>query len=380
MGARVTSFADALREQVRVRPDRAAFIFLENGETEADTLTYAELDRDARAIAALLQTRVAPGDRALLMYPPGLDFVRAFMGCLYAGVVAVPVYPPRRNRTVERLKAVAADARTAIALTNGTVSRALARGEGGDLDVPVLVADRETATNPGAYAPVATAASDLAFLQYTSGSTGTPKGVMITHGNLLHNCEVIRVAYSHTPESVFVSWLPVFHDMGLVGMVLEPIYTGSLAVLMEPAAFLQKPVRWLRAITRYGGTTSGAPNSAYELTARKVSLEDCASLDLRSWTFAYNGAEPVRAATLERFHETFAPCGLRLEAVQPCYGMAETTLLVSIAGAGRPPTIHTNEEGARFVSSGRSWLDQRVVIVNPETRELAAEGAEGEIW
>lgn len=380
MGARVTSFVDVLRDQAAARPGRTAFIFLENGETEADTLTFAELDRDARAIAALLQTRTAAGDRALLMYPPGLDFVRAFMGCLYAGLVAVPVYPPRRNRTIDRLKAVAADARTAIALTNSTVAKSLARGEGGDLSVPVLVADRETATEPDRWRAPALSPSHLAFLQYTSGSTGTPKGVMITHGNLLHNCEIIKVAYSHTPESVFVSWLPVFHDMGLVGMVLQPIYTGSLSVLMEPAAFLQKPVRWLRAITRYRGTTSGAPNSAYELCARKVSAEDRAALDLSSWAFAYNGAEPVRASTIRRFHETFAPCGLRLEAVQPCYGMAETTLLVSIAGAGKTPTIHAGAGGAEFVSCGRLWLDARVVIVNPETRTRVAGGGEGEIW
>jgi acyl-CoA synthetase (AMP-forming)/AMP-acid ligase II/3-oxoacyl-(acyl-carrier-protein) synthase/acyl carrier protein len=380
MGTGVTSFIDALRDQARVRGHERAFTFLENGEGEAESITFGELDRDARAWAARVQGHARAGDRALLMYPPGLDFVRAFMACLYAGVVAVPVYPPRRNRTVDRLKAVAADAGATLALTNGAVARAPERGEWGDLRVPVLVADRGHAGDPEAWRAPGLGSNDLAFLQYTSGSTGTPKGVMVTHSNLLHNCELIKVAYSHTSASVFVSWLPVFHDMGLVGMVLQPIYTGSHSVLMEPAAFLQRPVRWLRAITRYRGTTSGAPNSAYELAIRKIAPADRAALDLSSWQFAYNGAEPVRASTVRRFFETFAPSGLRLEAVQPCYGMAETTLLVSIGGVGQTPVFFTDDTGATLVSSGRVWLDERIAIVDPESGRPRAEGETGEIW
>ena len=376
----MTNFCDVLRHQATERGDKVAFTFLENGDTEAESLTFAALDRDARARAAQLQERTRVGDRALLLYPPGLDFVRAFMACQYAGVVAVPVYPPRRNRSVDRLRAVAADAGAVVALTNTAVNQALARGEGGDLRLPVLVADREHAGDPDAWRQPIIDRKHLAFLQYTSGSTGTPKGVMVTHGNLLHNCALIKAGFSHTAASVFVSWLPVFHDMGLVGMVLEPIYTGSHAVLMEPAAFLQRPVRWLRAISRYRGTTSGAPNSAYELVVRKVSADDRAMLDLSSWQFAYNGAEPVRASTIRRFLETFAPCGLRPEAVQPCYGMAETTLLVSIGGVGTTPTMHTDASGATWVSSGTCWLDERVEIVNPETRVRCADGETGEIW
>ena len=377
---RPASFVDVLRDQAAARPGQNAFTFLDNGETEADALTYAQLDLDARGIAAMLQQHTARGDRALLLYPPGLDFIRAFMACLYAGVVAVPVYPPRRNRSIDRLTAVAADAQATVALTSAAVAKALARGEGGELGVPVLVAGRGRAADPDRWRPPTLGTADLAFLQYTSGSTGTPKGVMITHGNLLHNNELIKVAYAHSPASVFVSWLPVFHDMGLIGMVLQPIYAGARAVLMEPAAFLQKPVRWLRAISRYRGTTSGAPNSAYELCIRKVAADDRATLDLSSWEFAYNGAEPVRASTVRRFFDTFAPCGLRLEAVQPCYGMAETTLLVAIGGTGRTPTFEAGADGAIFVSSGRTWLDERVLIVNPETRERCAAAETGEIW
>ena len=372
------SFVTVLRDQAEARPQQTAFTFLENGETEADSLTYAQLDEDARAIAVQL-AGVGVGTRALLLYPPGLDFIRAFMGCLYAGVVAVPVYPPRRNRSIERLLAVAADAQAAIALTNGAVAKTLARGDGG-LGLPVLVADRDSPRDHGAWRPPAIDASTLAFLQYTSGSTGTPKGVMITHGNLIHNSEVIKAGFSHSPASVFVSWLPVFHDMGLIGKVINPIYCGARSVLMEPAAFLQKPVRWLRAISKYRGTTSGAPNSAYELCIRKISEQDRATLDLSSWAFAFNGSEPVRDSTIARFYETFASCGLRRESVQPCYGMAESTLLVSIGGVGQRPVIHTTDTGAAFVSSGKSWLDERVVVVDPETRQLCRDGETGEIW
>ena len=374
------SFVDLLRSQAAVRPDVLVFTFLENGETEAETLTYAQLDRGARGVATQLQDRVRPGDRALLLYPPGLDFIRAFMGCLYAGVIAVPIYPPRRNRSIDRVKAVAADANAAIALTTLSVARALSRGEGGDLGVPVLVADRDSAQDADAWRAPAIARATLALLQYTSGSTGTPKGVMITHGNLLHNSALIAAGFSHSSESVWVSWLPVFHDMGLVGKVIQAIYCGGRAVLMEPAAFLQKPVRWLRAISRYRATTSGAPNSAFELCVRKVSSEDRATLDLSSWRFAFNGAEPVRASTIRRFHDAFAPCGLRLESIQPCYGLAEATLFVSIGGVGQEPVFQTTESGSTLVSSGRRWLDERVVIVDPEKREPVAEGETGEIW
>jgi acyl transferase domain-containing protein/acyl-CoA synthetase (AMP-forming)/AMP-acid ligase II/acyl carrier protein len=375
-----SSFVDVVRGQAADRPDLAAFTFLENGETESDALTYAQLDRNARAVAARLQASTSAGDRALLLYPPGLDFIAAFLGCLYAGVVAVPAYPPRRNRSIERLNAIGADAQATVALTNATGAKSLARGDGGVLGVPVLVADRDAGLDPEAWVAPSLEPGTLAFLQYTSGSTGTPKGVMVTHGNLLHNNALLKVGFSHSTATVFVSWLPVFHDMGLVGNVLSPIYCGCRTVLMGPAAFLQKPVRWLRAISRYRATMSGAPNSAYELCVRKVTPEDRASLDLSSWEFAFNGAEPVRASTIQRFYETFAPCGLRLESIQPCYGMAEATLLVSIGGRGQTPIVHTDEQGLTFVSSGRPWLEERIVIVDPETRERLPDGQTGEIW
>lgn len=375
------SFVDVLRAQAAHLGDRRAFTFLANGEDEADALTFAELDRAARALAGMLQARVSRGDRALLLYPPGLDFIRAFMACLYAGVVAVPAYPPRRNRTVDRLRAIAVDAAPAIALVARDVATAIARSDEAALGIPVLVADAEAAqgADPDAWRPEPLAEDDLAFLQYTSGSTGTPKGVMVTHGNILQNSEVIRVGFGHDAHSVFVSWLPVFHDMGLIGKVIQPLYVGVPSVLMEPAAFLQKPVRWLRAITRYRGTTSGAPNSAYELCVRKVSESDRQGLDLSSWESAFNGAEPVRASTLERFREAFTPHGLRPEFLRPCYGMAETTLLVSIGPLGLAAAVWA-QDGARWVSSGRPWLDTRVVIVDPDRQTRLTDGAVGEIW
>ena len=376
----IVSFADVLRQRAAEQPGTRAFTFLDNGETASDTLTYAELDRDATAIAGMLGRHARPGDRALLLFPPGLDFVRAFMGCVYAGVIAVPAYPPRRNRSIDRLVAITADAQPAVTLTNTAASKLLARSDVAALRVPVIVVGRDVDLPSSGAALLALDPSGVVFLQYTSGSTGTPKGVMVTHANLLHNCELIKVAFDHSAESVFVSWLPVFHDMGLVGKVLEPIYCGATSVLMEPAAFLQKPVRWLRAISRYRGTTSGAPNSAYELCLRKIAAEDLASLDLGSWRFAFNGAEPVRASTVRRFMDMFAPCGLRPGSVHPCYGLAESTLLVSIGATGTPPVFVERPDGRTVVGSGRLWLGERVIAVDPETREPVGAGETGELW
>ncbi|HVR99607.1 MAG TPA: AMP-binding protein, partial [Thermoanaerobaculia bacterium] len=310
---------------------------------------------------------VPPGERALLLYPPGLEFVAAFFGCLYAGVIAVPAYPPRSRRPDSRLRGIAMDCRPRVVLTTAAL---LARREALVGQVAELASalwlDTETLDDPSSgFEP---SPGDIAFLQYTSGSTGNPKGVVVTHSNLLHNLERIRVAFGQTPESVVVGWLPLFHDMGLIGNVLEPCYVGCECVLMSPAAFLQKPSRWLAAIDRYRGTTSGGPNFAYDLCARSIAPE---TLDLSCWSVAFNGAEPVRRATLDRFAEIFAPCGFRRESFAPCYGLAEATLLVSAArGAGEDP----------LVSCGALPSGDEVRIVDPESGIACAADEVGEIW
>jgi natural product biosynthesis luciferase-like monooxygenase protein len=359
-------------------PDKRCMTFLENGEDESDACTYASLARDARAVAAQLATCTTPGDRALLLFPPGLDFVRAFLGCLAAGIVAVPAYPPRKNRGASRIDAIVADADARCVLTTQAVGATLPAFSGRHGTLPVLAVSAAADDAAPTSGPRITG-DTLAFLQYTSGSTGTPKGVMVSHANLVHNLETIRRAFAMSVDSVFVGWLPVFHDMGLIGQVLSTLYNGATCVLMAPTAFLQRPMRWLEALSRYRGTIAGAPNSAYELCLARSTPAERAALDLSAWTMAYNGAEPVRADTVRRFADAFAPARLNASQLQPCYGMAESVLLVTVQGAGTSPVFH-EQAGRELVSCGHAWDRATLRIVDPETRARCLDGTEGEIW
>ncbi|WP_366513974.1 fatty acyl-AMP ligase [Moorena sp. SIOASIH] len=396
----VSTLVDLLRTRAENQPEQIAYIFLENGETESAQLNYQQLNRQARALAASLHSLVAPGERVLLLYPPGIEFIAAFFGCLYAGVVAVPAYPPRRNQKMSRLQGIVADSQATVALTTTSV---LGNIEGKLTENPELASLRWLATdNIGSdranewHEPALTS-NTLAFLQYTSGSTGTPKGVMVSHGNLLHNQQMIQQAFGHTADTIVVGWLPFYHDMGLIGNVLQPLYLGKPVILMPPVAFLQKPIRWLQAISRYKATTSGGPNFAYDLCVNKIKPEQLTGLDLSSWRVAFSGAEPVLPQTLERFANYFAPCGFRAEAFYPCYGMAETTLLVSGGLKTAEPIIglvdgaalsqnkvvqstQKKEELREIVGCGRSWLNQKIAIANPESKIQCSDGQVGEIW
>ncbi len=394
-----TNLIDVLRYWAEQVPEQRAFCFTD-GEQEEQWLNYAQLDAKARAIGARLQSLGMQGERALLLYGPGLDFVTGFLGCLYAGMVAIPAYPPRKNRNTSRIQAISDDAGAKVALT---VSDVADRVENLLDDTPRLrdltwlatdTIDPAQATD---FRPTPLAADKLAVLQYTSGSTGTPKGVMLTHGNIMANLRMITQAFEPGRDALGVFWLPTYHDMGLVGGVLLPISIGRTSVLMSPVTFLQKPIRWLRAISKYGATISGGPNFAYDLCVEKVTPEQMAELDLSAWQLAFNGAEPVRAETLENFARKFASVGFKPEAFYPCYGMAETTLIVSggkkselpvqrsFDGAsldqGAVVNVEPGMQGARsLVSCGRVIPDGEIVIVDPETgRELQADGI-GEIW
>ncbi len=396
----VSTLIDLLGYRAQHQSDQTAYIFLQDGETEANRLTYKELDRQARAIASQLQSLDATGSRALLLYSPGLEFIAAFFGCLYAGVVAVPAYPPRRNQNMSRLQAIVADAEATVALTTTSL---LSNIESRFVENPELsnlhwvTTDSIASDLAQAWQELKVTSNTLAFLQYTSGSTGTPKGVMVSHANLLHNSTLIHQCFAHTPKSQGVIWLPPYHDMGLIGGVLQPLYGGFPVTLMSPVDFLQKPFRWLQAISRYKATTSGGPNFAYELCVSKIKPEQQATLDLSSWEVAFTGAEPVRSQTLDRFAATFEPYGFRREAFLPCYGMAETTLIVSgglktalpivrqVEGAAleqnRVVTAVGEQEGTRaIVGCGHSWLDQKIVIVDPEFLTLCPDNQVGEIW
>ncbi|MBE9128725.1 MULTISPECIES: fatty acyl-AMP ligase [unclassified Coleofasciculus] len=398
-GYEFSTLVDLLRYRTLHQPDKRAFTFLKDGETASRDVTYKELDRLARAIATELQCQNAAGERALLLYPPGLEFITAFFGCLYAGVVAVPAYPPRPNQKMSRLQAIVEDsqARFALTLTSllAKIERLLTQNHTPE-PITWLTTDTIASDLASDWQEPSRDKNTLAFLQYTSGSTGDPKGVMISHGNLLHNSALINCCFEDTPESVGVSWLPPYHDMGLIGGVLQPLYVGAPMILMSPVDFLQKPWRWLQAISRYKATTSGGPNFAYDLCVRKITAKQKETLDLRSWEFAFTGAEPVRAETIERFVTAFEPCGFRRQAFYPCYGMAETTLFLSGGLKSAMPVIFQvkgaaleqnqvvpacGETGSRtLIGCGRTWLQEKIVIVNPDSLTRCPAGQVGEIW
>ncbi|BFU90192.1 MAG: hypothetical protein NTAFB01_13790 [Nitrospira sp.] len=399
----IATLVDLARRRAAGLADRSAYIFLGDGDSETCELTYGELDRRARAIAAWLQSLGAQGERALLLYPPGLDYIAAFFGCLYAEVVAVPAYPPQRKRTLGRLRAVLADSGATFALTTTKIRAGVERLSRQDSEmnefekVQWLETDAAPEDIENAWTIPALVGRTLAFLQYTSGSTGSPKGVMISHENLLHNQRMIQQAFGHNEETTILGWLPLYHDMGLIGNVLQPLYLGRPCVLMSPVHFMQKPFRWLSAISRYRATTSGAPNFAYDLCVRQISSEERDSLDLSSWSVAFNGAEPIHAGTLDRFSEAFGPCGFRRGAFYPCYGLAEATLFVAGGEHCASPVLRAVEKAAmergrmiessrgddnvhRLVGCGRTASGQQVVIVNPETLTQCPHGQVGEIW
>lgn len=395
-----SNLVELLEHRAQHQADDTGFRFLIDGEDKTLEWTYSDLDRKARAIAAALQNMDMEGERALLLYPSGLDFVAAFFGCLYAGVTAVPAYPPRRNRNMARIDAIANDAEAKIALTTFDV---LERVQTMIADTPTLQQIRWRATDQwgedmaGHWRRPDVHGDTLAFLQYTSGSTGTPKGVMLSHANLMHNSAMISYAFEHSRSGSGFFWLPLYHDMGLIGGILQPLYMGRPNMIMTPTHFLQQPIRWLRGMSRSGSTISGGPNFAYDLCVEKITEEQKRTLDLSRWTLAFNGAEPVRAETIDRFSEAFAECGFRREAFYPCYGLAEATLIVAGGFKQSEPVIHTlqadamerneaalaepGESRARpLVGSGGNLLDQTIVIADPDSCEPCPPDGIGEIW
>ncbi len=394
------TLVDLLRYRAQQQPNHVPYTFLVDGETEKVSFTYEKLDQKARAIAALLQSMKAFEERVLLLYPPGLEFIAAFFGGLYAGVTVVPVYPPRGKQRITRVQTIAKDAQATFALTTSSVMTKLGERfkEEPELAALKCIMTDDIAENLAydwSFPEITN--NSLALLQYTSGTTGNPKGVMVNHDNLLYNSALIYQAFEHTPDSRGVIWLPPYHDMGLIGGVLQPVYGNCSVTLMSPESFLQKPFRWLKTISDYQATTSGGPNFAYELCVDKITPEQRKQLDLSSWEVAFNGAEPVRAETIEKFSVTFADCGFRRSAFYPCYGMAETTLIVSGGLKKEPPVIRfvqdkafkqnlivtttsESEDARAIVGVGHSSLDQKIVIVNPESLTRCPDGKIGEIW
>lgn len=382
---------DALRHHVGSIPDNTAYTFLQSDE-ERSTVTYSELNDRAMRIAGRLLHLAEPGERALMMYPSGLEFIEAFLGCLYAGIVAVPAYPPKKNRNAERILAIAQDCKPRLLLCTREIQENLPE-DFSSLAGSSATVTTDTFTEDHSSELPEISAEQMAFLQYTSGSTATPKGVIVTHGNIAANERLIQRCFAFDQSSVMVSWLPMFHDMGLIGGVLAPLFVGFPSILMAPNTFLREPLKWLQAISTYRATCTGSPNFGYDLCIRKITSEQKKTLDLSSLTIAYNGAEPVRAETLQRFSRSFEECGFNEDAFFPCYGMAETTLLVS----GGPPLKPTRiislntecleqhklvdeEVGQQIVSCGQVTPDLDVRIVHPSSSTECGEDEIGEVW
>jgi len=393
------SIARRLVENAESNPQGIAFRFLGDTGQEVETLNHAALYREVMGVASYLSQLAEPGSTIMLLFSPGLSYIKAFYGCLMAGMIAVPLYPPKASSKSDRIVKVAQNANSTIALTSPqdfAVVSALWGAQNGQ-EISIHVIDQQV---------ISTASDDMqveldmhapAFLQYTSGSTGSPKGVMISHENIVANAKHLSLMSTGNRDDVFVNWLPLFHDLGLVTAILWPTYLGATSILMAPASFVRRPRLWLEAITRYHGTMCGAPNFAYALCAEKVSEDELGSLDLTSWRVAYNAAEPINPNTLDAFANKFAVCGFRPEALYPAYGMAEATVMISGGNAANPPVLLTvnkkileqnrlevvspaHPSAARLVGCGTADAPHDIRIVDPETCVELADGGVGEVW
>jgi len=385
-----------LRGRASERPDQAAFVSSIDDPSKRTALTYAQLDRRARAIAACLQDLDLAGQRVMLAYPPGLEFIAALFGALYAGCVAVPAYRPR-HRALDRFEALASDAGAPVALSTAATISQFKSTAGPAAGIPWLATDDMADARAEGWVEHDPPRDSLAMIQYTSGSTRRPKGVMLSHANLIENTRAISDAFEIPEKTTGVVWLPQYHDMGLIGGVLAPVFSGMTMIVIPPAAFLKNPFLWLDAISKSGATISGGPNFAYDLCVRKITAEQHATLDLSSWSLAFIGAEAVRPATLDRFAETFAPHGFNREAFYPCYGLAEATLMVTgpksgIGAAVRAfsdealsqnrvePLPDTAPHARRLVGCGAPVGSLRLAIIDAQTLAPAGPDRVGEVW
>ena len=399
-----TTLVELLRGRAQQTPDGHAYTFLADGKKASLPLTYGELDRQARAIGALLQQLQARGERVLLLYPQGLEVLAAFCGCLYAGAIAIPVPPPesgRLKRTLPRLRAIVGDAGAKFALTTAGILSLVEnfREECPEFEqmhwIDTATVDLSLA---GEWQDPQVNKDQLAYLQYTSGSTATPKGVMLSHFNLMHHSRYLQRACGYDADSISVTWMPYFHDYGLVEGMVVPLYNGTPCYLMSPFAFIKRPLQWLRNLSKYRATHSQAPNFAYDLCTRRVKNSDIAELDLSHWQAAGNAAEPINPKVMARFVEIFSTCGFRWETFAPAYGLAEYTLLVSTKPKGQIPVLcrleaaalerdcivkanPEQQQGVRVITGcGQLVCETRLAIVNPETLRRCGADEVGEIW
>src|ERR1700738_3295669 len=394
-----TSLFELLARRAAEQGDERTCVFLSDKGDEEASLTFRELQRRAAAVATRLRRSSNPGDRALLLFGPGLDFIIGYFGCVLAGVIPVPMMLPRRNSSLDSSASIVANCTPRFVITNARVRTA--RPDLGDrFSQPQMQwFTVDEAAEPSGEAeqelPMPRP-DDIAFLQYTSGSTSDPKGVMVTHGNLIENLEMLRLGLRNTRQSTYASWVPLYHDMGLIANVLQSMYLGSLCVLLAPLTFMQRPLAWLRAIHDYRAEVAGAPNFAFDLCVQRFRADQVKGFDLSGWKLAFNAAEPVRADTIERFEAIFGAYGFAPRAMYPLYGMAEATLLISSGQRGGGPVIRTisldafrrneiatpagTDDEHRVVGCGRNIIGQRIAIVNPQTRQQLGSDRLGEVW
>jgi acyl-CoA synthetase (AMP-forming)/AMP-acid ligase II len=391
-----SSLVALLARRAETQPDERAYLFLSDRGDEEAALTFRQLHEAAQAVAGRLSETVRPGNRALLVFPPGVEFMVAFFGCLIAGVIAVPMMLPRRQGARDASAAILADSAPSVALTSAAFASRTDLRERFAREGLAWIAVDPTPLGPRAAALPAPKPEDIAFLQYTSGSTSDPKGVAVTHGNLLANLEMIRVSLGTTKHSTYVNWVPLYHDMGLILNALEALYVGALCVLMAPNAFMQRPLNWLRAIHHYRAEVGCSPNFGYDLCISRYRADQMEGIDLSSWKVALNGAEPVHADTIRRFSETFAGHGFDPKAAFPAYGMAEATLLISggargaghvtrmvdrtLLQAGTAAAPVRTSDTQQLVGCGRALAGERIAIVDPDSRYRMPADRVGEVW
>lgn len=387
------SIANLLQDRAEKYPDKKIFTFLKEGEIEAESLTYQQLLSKSQQLASLLIRKNLSGKVVVLLYPQGLEFIIALFACFYAKIIAVPTYPPTRNK-LKRLQSILNNSDAKLILSNQKVFNKSTKFSSQLIELQWLLTDNLPITTSVDFPKVES--NDIAFLQYTSGSTGQPKGVMISHQNIITNSAFLKEAFELSDQDICVSWLPLFHDMGLIDGVIQPIYSNYAIYLMNPTDFVQKPIRWLGALSKFKATRTGGPNFAYDLCVEKISEEDLNKLDLSSVNCLYNGSEPVSSVTLNKFMDKFKETGLKETVFYPCYGMAEATLQVTGIAKRKTPTIlrvakkqlkknlliieDNPTESISLVSCGYPRLDTQIRIVNPTSKQLAKTIEIGEIW
>ena len=397
------TLVELLRSKAINQSNGHAYTFMIDGKKPSEPLTYGALDQQVRAIASQLQQYNVEGERALLLYPQGLEVIAAFCGCLYAGVIAIPVPPPesgRLKRTLPRLRSIVKDAKATLALTTASILELIAsvKDEFPEFDSMRWIDTAQVDINLAEqWQDPLVHPDQLAYLQYTSGSTSTPKGVMLTHYNLMYHCRYLQQACGYDSDSVSVTWMPYFHDYGLVEGMMIPLYNGHPCYVMSPFAFIKRPLNWLRNMSQYKGTHSQAPNFAYDLATRRIKPKQIAELDLSSWQAAGNAAEPINPEVMAKFVETFSPCGFKWESFAPSYGLAENTLLATTKPKGTKPVfiavetaameqnkvvvVEPKQQGTRILAGcGKKVCDTNIAIVDPDTMTRCAEDEVGEIW